>query len=71
MIPRLASLVILLLLALAGSATAHPGRGIQVDGRGRIWFVDTVRDILWRIDGDVLVPVARGNLDEVLVEPGK
>lgn len=60
MIPRLASLVILLLLALAGAATAHPGRGIQVDGRGRIWFVDTVRDILWRIDGDVLVPVARG-----------
>lgn len=60
MIPRLASLVILSLLALAGPATAHPGRGIQVDARGRIWFVDTVRDILWRIDGDVLVPVARG-----------
>lgn len=60
MISRLASLVILFLLALAGPATAHPGRGIQVDARGRIWFVDTVRDVLWRIDGDVLVPVMRG-----------
>ena len=60
MVSRLASLVILCLLALAGTATAHPGRGIQVDARGRVWFVDTVRDILWRIDGDVLVPVARG-----------
>jgi len=59
-ISRLASLVILFLLALAGPATAHPGRGIQVDARGRIWFVDTVRDVLWRIDGDVLVPVMRG-----------
>jgi hypothetical protein len=57
---RLATLLLLLVPSLAGTAGAHPGRGIQVDGRGRVWFVDTVRDILWRIDGGVLVPVARG-----------
>ena len=60
MIARLASLVILFVLAFGRQAIGHPGRGIQVDSRGRVWFVDTVRDILWRIDGDVLVPAARG-----------
>jgi hypothetical protein len=55
---RLASFVVLLLVALAGTAAAHPGRGIRVDTRGRVWFVDTIRDILWRIDAGSLVAVA-------------
>ena len=57
---RLASFVVLLMVAVAGTAAAHPGRGIRVDARGRVWFVDTFRDILWRFDGNTLVPVKRG-----------
>lgn len=58
----------LLLTGLATPAAAHPGRGIVVDARGRIWFVDTSRDILWRFDGSGgLVAVASGNHSDHLV----
>lgn len=60
MIFRTASLAILAFSLVTARADAHPGRGIQVDSRGRVWFVDTARDILWRLDGGVLTPVRRG-----------
>ncbi len=59
--PRAAAVLAVLLTVSATTLAAHPGRGIAVDGRGRIWFVDTARDILWRLDGrDGLVRVAGG-----------
>src|SRR4029079_7656502 len=32
-------------------AVAHPGSGIAVDGRGRIFFIDTGAGV-WRVDTD-------------------
>lgn len=48
-------LVALLLAGLAvglsaSPAVAHIGAAIAVDGQGRIYFVDTTRDRLWRIE---------------------
>ncbi len=65
------ALVLALLTGLAAPAAAHPGRAIVVDGRGRVWFVDTSRDILWRVDGPgVLVSVASGRHSDRLVLVG-
>jgi len=42
----------LLLLALPAAAAAHEGWGIVVDPRGRIFFTDLARNIVWRLDPD-------------------
>lgn len=63
-------LALTLLLGAAPSVAAHPGRGIVVDSRGRVWFLDTNRDILWRLDGDTLVRVATGLHSDRLVLVG-
>ena len=60
MIPRIAASAILASSLFTAPAAGHPGRGIQVDSRGRVWFIDTTRDILWRLDGGELTLVRRG-----------
>ncbi len=60
-------LTALLALAAAPVLAAHPGRGIVVDSRGRVWFVDTVRDVLWRAEDGALVAVRRGVHSDRLV----
>ena len=40
----------LLILALSIPAAAHEGWGIVSDPRGRIFFTDTARHIVWRLD---------------------
>lgn len=37
---------------LAGNAWAHVGTGIDVDARGRVYFVDPIRDRIWRVETD-------------------
>lgn len=44
-------LVLLAVLGL-GVAWAHVGAGLAVDGAGRVHFIDTARDILWRVEHD-------------------
>jgi hypothetical protein len=45
-----------------GRATAHPGSGIAVDDRGRVYFADT-REGLWRVEeGARLTLVKKGGL---------
>lgn len=60
----------LVALAAVPPVAAHPGRGIVVDSRGRVWFLDTVRDVLWRVDDGALVPVRRGVHSDRLVLVG-
>jgi len=38
--------------ALAALAVAHPGRAINVDPAGRVYFIDTIRNRLWRVERD-------------------
>lgn len=45
--PVLAALA--MVVATPAAAPAHPGRAIVVDRQGRIYFVDTIRDRLWRL----------------------
>src|SRR6266550_4849331 len=44
-------LVALALIATTAAAIAHPGSGIAVDQRGRVYFVDTGAGV-WMIDVD-------------------
>jgi len=69
-VTRVHLLGLALLLGATPSLTAHPGRGIVVDSRGRVWFLDTNRDILWRLDGDSLVRIADGVHSDRLVLVG-
>lgn len=48
-----------LLVATLATAAAHSGTGITVGPEGLIYFADTVRDIVWRIEAD-------GSLTEVV-----
>jgi len=63
-------LTVLLALAAVAALAAHPGRGIVVDSRGRVWFLDTVRDVLWREESGALVAVRRGVHSDRLVLVG-
>ncbi len=61
----LATLACLLATALAGRtsepATAHVGSAITVDGAGRVYFIDTTRDLVWRLErSGALEVVAEG-----------
>ena len=48
-----------LLLALSSGAAAHEGWGIVPDSRGRIFFTDIPRNIIWRLDPDGSVVAVR------------
>lgn len=39
-------------ISLPRTVLAHPGSAITVDRSGRIYFIDTTRDRLWRLDPD-------------------
>jgi hypothetical protein len=49
----------LLLLCLSSPVTAHEGWGIVSDPRGRIYFTDTTRSIIWRLDADGTLTAVR------------
>lgn len=74
----------LLLLALPAAAAAHEGWGIVADPRGRIFFTDLARSIIWRLDPDgtrvavrertrshALVSLGDGSVYGVHVEPAE
>ena len=49
-----ATALVTVILGLFGAreARAHVGRAIAVDRQGRVYFIDTVRNRLWRIERD-------------------
>lgn len=55
-------------LAAAGGALAHVGAGIDVDRQGRVYFVDTIRNRVWRIDpGGKLAVMAKDKHSDFLL----
>ncbi len=50
-------------MALAPApAHAHVGRAIAVDRQGRVYFVDTIRNRLWRIERDGRLTLVQGGI---------
>ncbi len=47
-----AGLVVALLAVFPARARAHIGTGIAVDSDGRVYFADTIHNLVWRIDPD-------------------
>jgi hypothetical protein len=63
-LPRLVNgtcCISVLLLGLANRAAAHEGWGIVSDPHGRIFFTDTTRNIVWRLDPDRTRTAVREN----------
>jgi hypothetical protein len=61
----------LLLLGPSSRAVAHEGWGIVSDPRGRIFFTDVPRNIIWRLDPDrTVVAVREGTHSHALVTIG-
>lgn len=53
--------VIAICLFPARDADAHVGTGIDLDRQGRIYFIDTYHNCVWRLDNDgTLTPLLRG-----------
>lgn len=46
----LVSGVLLLWMLAAGAAFAHPGSGIVVNGQGDVFFTDTAKGVVWKLD---------------------
>ena len=58
---------LLVTTAAASPGVAHVGSAIVFDDRGRLYFCDTARDIVWRVEADGrLTAIARGVHTNVL-----
>src|SRR5574341_321320 len=69
---RPTTLVVVCLLAPLGAASAHPGRGLIVDSRGRVYFLDAIHNRLWRWDatGGLTSLLSGIHSDHLLLGPG-
>jgi hypothetical protein len=66
-----AGFAIALLILIVPRAEGHEGWGIVADTRGRIFFTDTARNIVWRLDPDgTRVPVLEDTHTHALVSIG-
>ncbi len=64
-------LAVAALVFVVAGLGAHVGSGIFVTTDGRIYFADTFRDVVWRVDAGTLAPVQRGvHTNHLIVYPG-
>ncbi len=60
-------LCVLCVFVVGVPAWAHAGKGIAVDAQGQVYFADTIRDCIWKVDRQGrLQLVARGKHTDVV-----
>lgn len=66
----LKQLAFLVLLLTSVASAVHSGSGIAVDASGRVYFADTARNVVWRIEADGKLTAVERDVHTNVLEVG-